>query len=121
MHNEALAECFTVEIDSDASLPYQQELALYRIVQESVNNALKHAQATHIAVQLIQEPRQLVLVVSDNGRGFDYAHVQQHNKSGLGLKNLEARASLLDASFALSSMPGLGTTLRVVVPLSSGP
>ena len=112
-----LADLIEVQVDLDVTLPYPQELALYRIVQESVNNALKHAQATRITLALTQQRMQLLLVVSDNGQGFDYRHTQQSNTSGLGLKNLEARVSLLNAVLHLDSAPGRGTQIRVIIPL----
>lgn len=114
---EVLAEGMTVHIDLEAVLPYQQELALYRIVQEAVANALQHAHASHISLQLTQHARQLVLLIDDNGCGFDYARMQQTNNTGLGLKHLEARVSLLNASLWLDSAPGCGTQICITIPL----
>ena len=115
----ASAQGVTIEIEAeiDVSLTYQQELALYRIAQELVNNAMKHAQASHIAIQLIQEPASLRLLVTDNGRGFDYVQTQQAHKAGLGLRSLEARVSLLDASLRVESAPRQGTRIEVAMPL----
>ncbi len=115
--SDSFANGMEVRVELDVVLPHAHELALYRIVQELVNNALKHAHASQVNVLLMQLPNRLVLTVTDDGCGFDYAHVQQSNKVGLGLKSLAARVSLLDASLHLESVPGQGTGVRVEVPL----
>ena len=114
---DAFADGVEVHVELAAALPYPHELALYRIVQELINNALKHAQASRVTVQLLQAPPGLVLTVTDDGCGFDYAHVRANNPGGLGLKSLAARVSLLDASLRLESVPSQGTRVRVEVPL----
>ena len=110
-----------VDVDLAVALPYPQELALYRIVQELLNNAMKHAQGSQATVVLRQRPQQLVLTVADNGTGFDYAHTSAHSKGGLGLKSLAARVSLLDAVLHVGPAPGGGTRVRVEVPLAAPP
>lgn len=106
-----------VRVELTSALSSSQELALYRIVQEAVNNALKHAQASRLTIALQEQHNELTLTVADDGRGFDYAQAQQSEQSGLGLKSLAARASLLDAAFRVESRPGQGTQLHIVVPL----
>ena len=115
--NDAFANGVTVHVELTAALPYSHELALYRIVQELINNALKHAQAARVTVRLLQEPHHLVLTVADDGCGFDYAHLRENSQVGLGLKSLAARVSLLDATLHLESVPGQGTSVRVEVPI----
>jgi signal transduction histidine kinase len=113
----AFANGVDVQVTLEVPLTQLQELALYRIVQESLNNAIKYALASRVTVQLLQNPDALVLTVTDDGRGFDYAAVLQNERPGLGLKSLAARASLLDASLRLDSAPGRGTCVCVEVPL----
>ena len=113
----ALPQGLPVAVELTAALPYDVELALYRIVQELVANALRHAQASRIMVQLQQQPQGLVLQVTDDGVGFDPARVPPRQPGGLGLKSLAARVSLLDATLHLDSTPGQGTRVRVEVPL----
>ncbi|MBO2008348.1 sensor histidine kinase [Hymenobacter negativus] len=123
LHNLGLvcADAFpngvAVHVELAAPLSYAHELALYRIVQELLNNALKHARASRVTVELRQLPHSLVLTVADDGRGFDYARVQAGGQGGLGLKSLAARVSLLDASLHLESAALTGTSVRVEVPL----
>ena len=106
-----------VLVELDAALPEAQELALYRIVQEAISNALKHAQAASMRVQLLQHPGGLTLTIRDDGCGFDYAQVQAGHPAGLGLKSLAARASLLNATLRLESAPGQGTSVQLTMPL----
>ena len=114
---DSFANGMDVRVELTSTLSSTQELALYRIVQETVNNALKHAQASRLTVLLQQQPGRLSLTVADNGRGFDYARAQQNEQSGLGLKSLAARASLLDAVLQVESQPGQGTSLHLAIPL----
>ena len=116
---DAFANGIDVRVDLDAALTQSQELALYRIAQEVVTNAMKHAQASRVTVHLQQRPDSICLAITDDGRGFDYATAQRSNTIGLGLKSLAARASLLDASLHLDSAPGKGTGVRVEVPLAT--
>ncbi|MDO7847984.1 sensor histidine kinase [Hymenobacter sp. M29] len=114
----AFAGGIDVQVDMAIALTQAQELALYRMVQEAVNNAMKYAQASRLTVQLRQLPATLALTVTDDGHGFDYATAQLSEKAGLGLKSLAARASMLDAVLRLDSAPGRGTCVCVEIPLA---
>jgi len=114
---DAFANGVAVHVELAVALPYAQELALYRIVQELINNALKHAQASQVTVQLLESPSGLVLTVKDDGCGFDYVRVQESTQAGLGLKSLTARVSLLDAVLHVESVMSQGTQVRIEMPL----
>ena len=113
---DAFANGIDIRVELDTALTQSQELALYRIAQEVVNNAIKHARASRLTVHLRQQSGSLTLTITDNGCGFDYANVQRSSQIGLGLKSIAARASLLDASLHLDSVPGKGTGVRVEMP-----
>lgn len=83
------------------------EIASYRIVQELVNNALKHSEATEVDVQLISEEERLSITVQDNGKGFDLT--TQNLSTGKGLANIRARVASFGGHFDLSSEHGKGT------------
>ncbi|WP_297096896.1 sensor histidine kinase [uncultured Draconibacterium sp.] len=90
----------------------KQELAVFRIVQELVNNAIKHAEATRILID-IRFAKQLVsLVVADNGKGF---LLEEKMQTGLGLRNLESRSEMANAKFKMKSSPGKGTRAIIVL------
>lgn len=82
-----------------------KELAFFRIVQELLNNAMKHSSATSITVNFRFRNDVLIFTVYDNGIGFNL----NDKATGLGLKNLESRSGLTDAKFKLKSWPGKGT------------
>ncbi len=88
------------------------ELALYRITQELINNILKHADAKNISLQTGQRDDKIVLLIEDDGKGFD---VNLH-KDGYGLKNLETRTKLLNGKITIESIPGKGTTTLIEIP-----
>jgi signal transduction histidine kinase len=85
----------------------EKELALFRVVQELINNAIKHAEATEITIDVRFTNGKVAIVVNDNGKGFV---LDEKLQSGLGLRNLESRAEMAGASFKLKSKPGKGTT-----------
>lgn len=97
--------------------PLKQELHLgvYRILQEQLNNVLKHAEASEVLVRLERQQNQIRLVIKDNGKGF----VVHSSKSGIGLMNMQTRAENLNGTFELKSTPGNGCTVQVVVPCAS--
>jgi signal transduction histidine kinase len=89
-------------------------LALFRIVQEALGNAVKHGAAKQITVRLQRSGSDVTLDVSDDGVGFDRSRLAA--AGGLGLITMRERASQLDGTFEVDSAPGRGTTIRVVIP-----
>lgn len=98
----------------DQRLDGKLEIAVYRMVQEAVGNALKHAQASEISVQVNRAPASLNVIVEDNGTGFDPARM----KEGLGMGNLRERAAAFGGVVSVDSRPGHGTTVTVDIPLA---
>ena len=88
----------------------QLELTVYRIAQELVNNALKHAQATTINLQLISEPDRVCIQVVDDGKGFDSDSKQGDGK---GLVSIRDRVTANNGHFELESAPGQGTEASI--------
>ena len=101
-------------------LPAEMETALYRIVQESLTNTAKHAQATKVWVAMKQDGAQTQAHVRDNGRGFDAQTVLKTpwQDRGLGLAGMMERASLLNGNVQILSTPGAGATIDVTIPLT---
>ena len=87
------------------------EIAIYRIVQELVNNVIKHSSATEALVQLVQEKGRASITVQDNGQGFDPLAAQ--DSEGHGLKNIRLRAESLNGHFYIDSTPGKGTEVSI--------
>jgi signal transduction histidine kinase len=90
-------------------------IALFRIVQEAINNAVRHAQAPEIEVRLRNNPTTLVIEVCDKGRGMP----RRERRSGGGIDNMMTRARLISAKFTLGpNRDGSGTTVRLQLPLT---
>jgi signal transduction histidine kinase len=102
-----------LEIEGDAPVPAAVEADIFRIAQEALHNALRHAQATHIEVRLCCEPGRVVLSVSDDGAGFERDAVRSRN---LGLTTMAERARAAGATLDIETAPGAGTTVRLEVP-----
>jgi two-component system, NarL family, sensor kinase len=98
------------------SFPEAQELMIFRIFQELMNNTIKHAQARHLEVQLDCKPEGLWLITSDNGCGFDTANRPGGVHSGLGLKSIEKRVALFHGTIKIMSKPDEGTRISIFFP-----
>ncbi|TMB54054.1 MAG: hypothetical protein E6J56_11985 [Deltaproteobacteria bacterium] len=99
-------------------LPPAVETALYRVVQEALTNAVRHAHPVHVKVQLQREARAVRCSVSDDGVGFDAATALAHRGGpGLGLVGIRERLDALRGSLQITSSPGRGTRVHVAVPL----
>ena len=115
-HSSAIAVLFE-ETGTSKRLPPATEIGLYRIAQEALNNAVKHAQAHSIHVRLQYTTENLTLTVADDGRGFTSSRRNTASQPvSNGLENMRTRARLLNGTLALTSKPGKGT--RVSVKLS---
>ena len=110
---------FTHEIDDiDESLDTQSSLHLYRIVQESINNIVKHAEAKAALISIIKKENHIEVNVEDNGRGFKVD--QGTLAASLGMKTLAERAHMIGADYNIQSQPGKGTTLKLQIPVKHG-
>ncbi len=96
-------------------LDKEQELAVYRIVQEQLNNVVKHARATQVFVAISSLDTEFILMVRDDGQGFDTAQ----QRSGIGLNNIISRAKVFDARVQIESAPGKGCALLISFPFAA--
>lgn len=103
------------------------EVTLYRIAQEALTNTQRHAHATRATLEIAYHPARVIVRVSDNGAGFDYNAVasrlrerddDQRDLSGLGLVGMRERAGQIGATLDVTSAPGRGTTITIIVPLA---
>lgn len=97
----------------------QREVIIYRIVQETLNNILKHAASRKIIIHLHYSLDAFTLSITDNGKGFDLTLLNHSTSYGLGIKNMRNRARIIGARFQISSTPGEGTNVVVTVPLAN--
>ena len=117
--NDARADIPTVSLTQDLGpgrLPAQVETTIFRIVQEALTNARRHAGATSAEVSLKREPAGVRVSVHDDGTGFDPEGVPADR---FGLESMRQRSRLLGAEPTITSRPGQGTTIEVVLPVSA--
>jgi signal transduction histidine kinase len=92
-------------------------MILFRVVQELLNNIVKHAEATIIEVALNYTQTELIITVTDNGKGFDRSELSNNQRSrGLGLSNMEKRLTPIGGTIVITSEIGNGTIARIEVP-----
>jgi two-component system NarL family sensor kinase len=94
------------------------EIVLYRVIQESVNNVIKHAGANLLDIQLVREDDGVSVTIEDNGKGFDTADRSKFD--GIGLKNIATRIEYLKGTVDISSAVNKGTLIAIYIPLEEG-
>jgi two-component system NarL family sensor kinase len=122
---ESLRRTGLLEVDfsvtgNEYRLEDQRSIFLYRMFQEMLNNILKHSKATRVNIVVNYSiDNKFVLKVEDNGVGFDIEkkRTQASSSSGIGLKSMTNRASLIGAEISVQSQPGKGTSIKVELPL----
>lgn len=101
---------------NEQGMDIQQKVTLYRVIQELINNAVKHANASEILVQFIREGNAINVTVEDNGIGMQVAEMQKEHE-GMGLSNLRTRVAYLKGELDFQSEPHEGTTVNVNMQL----
>lgn len=106
--------CELLMIDREFAVDEARATSLFRILQESLTNVIRHAKATQVIVELYQERARLVMKISDNGIGL---RPGPHAGTSFGLVGMEERVHALNGEFLISSTPGKGTVITVHIPL----
>ncbi|MBI4646967.1 MAG: sensor histidine kinase [Bacteroidia bacterium] len=101
------AQCFTQRLDEST------EIALYRIIQEIMNNIIKHAEAEKVNIEILKNNNAVTLIINDNGKGFDISKIEK--SSGIGWKNIFSRVSFLNGSINIDSKHNEGTTINIIL------
>ena len=113
---------FTFEVAGTwtGGVPNPLQTAMYRIAQEALTNAIKHANPKHVHLRLEQTALHLSMAVEDDGAGFHVDQIpKERSVGGLGLVGIQERASLLNGRCSIESSPGLGTSVEVQIPVPS--
>ena len=105
-------------VGEEHDLDDAMKITIFRIIQESLNNIIKHAQASHVNIYLRFEEKNVRINVRDNGIGFDLDYVKQKrtSRASLGLAGMEERAALLGGAVTVQSRPGYGTEIEALIP-----
>jgi len=109
---------FEASLEQEGTMPTvdaNTAIILYRMVQEIINNAVKHSDAKHINISLLSSENLFTLVCSDDGKGFDKE--EKIRSGGSGLTNLHNRAKLINAKLFIQSSLEAGTTISIELPL----
>jgi signal transduction histidine kinase len=113
------ANSIDIKVNKEANtgrLDYKTELMLYRVLQELINNTIKHAEASDVQINFSSDDKQYYIYYSDNGKGFDTTSVRYN---GLGLRNLESRIKLINGTYSFSTSPGSGLQVKMNIPLTT--
>ena len=113
----ALNISFNFEKKHNKMIGFDINISLYRIVQEALNNIVRYAAATQVAIRLIQAEDSISLQITDNGKGFDIPTYQRQNTNSNGLYNMRERAKMLGGEAVITSQKGQGTNIAVEIPL----
>lgn len=118
IEQSALITCQFFTEGEDFAIDAKKEIVIYRMVQEILNNILKHAAASIISIHMRYSSDTFSLVIQDNGTGFNQAEAAARGiqESGSGLRNLQKRAALVGAELQIISAPAQGTTITITLP-----
>lgn len=100
--------------DEPVLISREEIIITFRIIQELLQNIIKHARATEIKLQLLGSEKETIILLEDNGIGFDIANLDEA-KTGIGLKNIQQRCKLIRADFKLDSKRGKGTFVKIIL------
>ncbi len=101
----------SLKVEGDCDLAYESKFAFYRIAQEALNNVANHSGARQVNIDIDCQPGRVILVIQDDGLGFDPASVPPGH---MGIESIRERASSIGANLSIESQVGLGTSVRVV-------
>jgi signal transduction histidine kinase len=104
--------------DSASCVPPELASVLYRVAQEALRNAARHADARHVAVRLRCGNELATLEIHDDGRGFDVRQAEER-RPGMGLFSMRERVALVNGRLVVTSAPGRGTRVVATVPLTN--
>jgi signal transduction histidine kinase len=99
----------------DNRLPDTVEIVLYRVIQETVNNVIKHAKANQLDIAIIKDVDGLSCTIEDNGIGFNFN--DKNLTEGIGLKNIQARITYLQGTVEWDAVPNKGTLVSIHIPM----
>lgn len=116
LSRQLMAE-FKYDKNIEKRLKAKEKLMFFRIIQEQVNNSLKHAEASHLLISITNHRRITRLEIKDNGKGFDQQ--QARKKEGIGMLNIMSRAAIFNANVEIITAPGKGCHLVIDLPYSS--
>lgn len=108
---------FSKDIENiDGLLRKESEITVYRIMQECLNNIVKHSDSATAGVSIQIKNKSIIISVKDYGKGFDSVLIRNSNKRGSGLDLLEEKARILEAAFSIETAPGAGTEIKIIIP-----
>lgn len=100
---------------NDVDVPDKTQINLYRILQESINNAIRHGKPTKIEVQLVHSKGEILMTIEDDGIGFD---INAISGNGIGIRSMKTRVGAMSANLDIVSKLGKGTIISVVIPVN---
>ncbi len=102
-----------LQVDGEPQLPKTIETEVYRVIQEALNNILKHAHATYVIVKIIDDQNHFYVTIQDNGKGFDQALIGK--SGGHGFRNIRERIHRIGGIFRIDTAPGQGTSIHIEI------
>jgi signal transduction histidine kinase len=95
------------------------QIVMFRVIQECINNTIKHADASKISIHITQNSDKIITRIEDNGKGFNVNQQKQKYSDGIGLENMKSRIESLKGTYQLLSTIGKGTSVRIQIPIKN--
>jgi len=100
--------------ETEINLSNEKSIIIFRMIQEILHNIIKHAKAKNVTLTIEAKEDKTMIEVKDNGRGFDLANLKS-TETGIGLKSIQQRCALINASCDIQTMPGMGTSVHLII------
>jgi len=100
--------------EKEISLSNEKSIIIFRMIQEILHNIIKHAKAKNVTLAITTKEDKTIIEVKDNGMGFDLTNLKS-TETGIGLKSIQQRCVLINASCDIQTMPGMGTSVQLII------
>jgi len=100
--------------EKEINLSNEKSIIIFRMIQEILHNIIKHAKAKNVTLAIKSKDDKTIIEIKDNGRGFDLANLKS-TETGIGLKSIQQRCALINASCDIQTMPGMGTSVQLII------
>src|SRR6476660_5874906 len=100
--------------EKEIKLSNEKSIIIFRMIQEILHNIIKHAKAKNVILSIKSKEDKTIIEIKDNGRGFDLANLKS-TETGIGLKSIQQRCTLINASCNIQTMPGMGTSVQLII------
>ncbi|MEL6942366.1 MAG: ATP-binding protein [Bacteroidota bacterium] len=116
--NEKHAPKISLNYQLDSALNSKTNMYLLRIIQESINNIIKHAESSEVEISILEDYDEMYIKISDDGKGFEVSQIMNADRINFGLRGIKKKVDELNGNIQITSIPKIGTLIDISIPLN---